>query len=600
MKTLLFDLESNGLLDDATKLHSLVIENFETGEVLSCHGDTLVHGLMELQTADVLVGHNIIAFDIPLIRKLYPAWAFKGTIRDTLVYARVIWPDIIDKDLINIRANKTTLPMNLAGTHKLEAWGHRVKLHKGDYAAQMEARGLDPWFSWNPEMQEYCVQDVKVTRALYELCLSKKLPDRVIDLEHRVADIVAQQERNGFAFNEKAARELMVDLMHLRAQMNDELTTLFPAWKVKTKEGISKVNNAKLVRVKGQPYEVWKTVVFNPNSNQHIERCLREKYKWSPVEFTPSGQAKLDEDILNALPYPEAKRLAEYKMIQKRLGQLAEGDQALLSHNKNGRIHGRVNPCGTPTARATHSKPNMSQLPKNKKPYGPQFRGLMVAPPGKKIVGCDCSGLELRMLAHYMARWDDGAYAEAVVNGDVHTDNMNAAGLPDRDTAKTFIYAFLYGAGNEKIGSIVGGTKKDGGRLKKKFLAGLPALGALIENVEIEARRNNMTLTALDGRPLRVRSLHSALNTLLQSAGAIVCKVWMVTLDGLIEEHGLRPYVRQVGWFHDELQFEVDEAYVEQFAALTSSAVETAGKLLKLRVPLAGDYKIGNNWSETH
>ena len=605
MSRLVFDIETNGFLEDMTTIHSLVIKDIDTGEVLSCasHHNSPSMGdcIQVLQEADVLIGHNIIGFDIPAIKKMFPGFNPRAILKDTLIYSRFLWPDIIDIDLAKIKTGRSSLPMAYAGLHKLEAWGYRLGKLKGEYSKEMEKRGLDPWFAWNEEMQRYCEQDVEVTHALWEL-IEKKKPNQVAtDMEHRVAEITRQQEQNGFLFDMKAANVLLADLLGERATQRDALSMLFPPWQVVDKVFTPKVNSTKFGYVKGVETTKYKTIVFNPNSRQQIANRLIEIHGWKPMEFTPTGQAKVDEDILGKLPWPEAKQLSDYMMLQKRIGQLAEGDEALMKHVKeDGRIHGGVNPCGTPTARATHSRPNMSQLPKNGKPYGKQFRALMKVPHGKKLVGTDVSGLELRMLAHYMAKWDNGTYAKVVCEGDVHTVNQQAAGLPSRNAAKTFIYAFLYGAGDANLGGQLGGTAKDGKRIRAQFLKGVPALKALIDMVKSTAANNDGYIIALDGRKLKTRSQHSALNTLLQAAGAIVCKQWMIHLHETIAERGLQGRVKQVGWFHDELQLEVDEELADEVGRMSVAAIEKTQKTLGVNVPLTGEYKIGNNWSETH
>lgn len=350
-----------------------------------------------------------------------------------------------------------------------------------------------------------------------------------------------------------------------------------------------------------------KTVVFNPNSRDHISNRLMKIYGWKPVDRTPSGKPKVDETVLSKLPYPEAKKLAEYMMIQKIIGMLAEGDNAWLKLQKDGRIHGSIITNGAVTGRATHSRPNVGQVPSVKKPLGAACRELFGTYPQ---LGCDVSGLELRMLGHFMALHDNGEYAREVIEGDIHTINQKAAGLPTRDHAKTFIYAFLYGAGNGKIGSIVGKSPMVGGKLRKKFLTKVPALKRLQSGVQAACETRGH-LKGLDGRILHIRSSHAALNTLLQSAGALVCKQWIVEFVRLLKQHGLyQTDVKIVAWVHDELQIEISENLVcseeneDELRSLVGDicveAIERAGAHFNLRVPLTGEYKIGNNWKDCH
>jgi DNA polymerase I-like protein with 3'-5' exonuclease and polymerase domains len=286
-------------------------------------------------------------------------------------------------------------------------------------------------------------------------------------------------------------------------------------------------------------------------------------------------------------------------MVQKRIGQLAEGDQAWLKKVGNDdRIHGSVITNGAVTGRATHSNPNMAQVPSVSAPFGTECRTLFHVPQGKSLVGADLSGLELRCLAHYMAKWDGGSYGRTLLEGDIHTVNQNAAGLPTRNQAKTFIYGFLYGAGAAKIGSIVGKGAAEGQRLKSRFLKQLPALAKLVEAVQYASNRGY--LLGLDGRKLFVRSSHAALNTLLQSAGALIAKQSLVEFDRLVLERGWSDKVKLVAWIHDEIQVETDEDIAEEVGTLAVRAFELAGTYFGFRIPITGEFRVGRNWAETH
>jgi DNA polymerase I-like protein with 3'-5' exonuclease and polymerase domains len=297
--------------------------------------------------------------------------------------------------------------------------------------------------------------------------------------------------------------------------------------------------------------------------------------------------------------------MTEYLALQKTLGMVAEGDNAWLKMvTPKNRIHGGVITNGAVTGRATHQRPNLGQVPSVGSPFGADCRSLFKASTGMVMVGVDVSGLELRMLAHYLARWDGGKYGVVVCDGDVHTVNQQAAGLETRAQAKTFIYAFLYGAGDHKIGSIVNPFAMDaakvstGKTLKKRFAKRTPGLEQLITGVRKAAQRG--FLIGLDGRRLHVRAAHAALNTLLQSAGALVCKRWMVEIELELRKRNWHNIVHQVLWVHDECQFEVVPEYAEEFGKLAVECIARAGAYFGVRVPLTGEAKIGNNWKETH
>ena len=267
----------------------------------------------------------------------------------------------------------------------------------------------------------------------------------------------------------------------------------------------------------------------------------------------------------------------------------------------DGRIYGSVITNGAVTGRMTHNSPNVAQVPAVGVPYGKECRTLFRVPEGRALVGADASGLELRCLAHYMARYDGGAYMKEILEGDIHTANQKAAGLPTRDNAKTFIYAFLYGAGDEKIGSIVGGTRQDGKKLKNRFLKRTPAIAKLKAQVEHVAKTRKY-LIGLDGRKLRVRAVYASLNLLLQSAGAILMKQALVILDDKLQKEGLTPGIDYefVANIHDEWQIECDQKYAEFIGKTAVEAIAEAGVFFNFRCPLDGEYKIGKTWAETH
>jgi DNA polymerase I-like protein with 3'-5' exonuclease and polymerase domains len=286
-----------------------------------------------------------------------------------------------------------------------------------------------------------------------------------------------------------------------------------------------------------------------------------------------------------------AESLKEYLMLQKRIAQI---DSWLEAVGKDGRVHGRVITNGAVTGRMTHMSPNMAQVPNSGSPYGHDCRDLWIVEKGYKLVGIDAAGLELRMLAHYM---NDDVYTHEVVSGDIHTANQTAAGLQTRNQAKTFIYAFLYGAGSAKIGSIVGGSAKEGQKLIDSFLRNTPKLKALREKVARVYAKEGW-LPGLDGRKLLVRAEHSALNTLLQGAGAIVMKQAVVLLHKRLRQSKID--FKIVANVHDEWQIEVEASRAEEAGKMGTEAIKEAGIVLNMRCPLDGEYKVGNSWKETH
>lgn len=611
-----FDIETDGLLEELTTIHCIAMQAVDgsgapVGDILTANsqgtGDlSIQEALKRLSEADRVVGHNIMGFDIPAVAKVYPGFSVRDA-HDTRLLSTLLYPDLKDKDF-NARRKamaakrEPDLPGQLIGRHSLEAWGYRLKEWKGDYAAEMKAKGLDPWAAWNPEMEAYCQQDVVVTVKLLQLFRSKGLSPQAIELEQNLAPIVQRMHQHGWLYDQAAADALESTLMQRRAELEARLQSAVPPWQYVKRRFTPKRDNKRLGYIAGKETTVYGTRIFNPASRDHIADRLTTLYGWKPAEFTDNGKPKVDEEVLAKLKYPIIPDLLEYFVVNKRLGQLTEGNQGWSKVvRKDGRIHGSVNQNGAVTGRMTHMNPNVAQVPKVGVPYGRECRSLFTVPPGKKLVGADASGLELRCLAHFMARWDKGEYAKVILEGDIHSVNQAAAGLPTRDMAKTFIYAFLYGGGDGKIGSIVGKGAKAGGQLRKKFLAGLPALGNLVDGVKAKVA-NPGYLKGLDGRQLHIRSDHSALNTLLQSAGALVMKQAIVFMDETLQLRGYVPGKNYefVGMIHDEVQIECDEGLADEIGRVAVASMTRAGQHFGFRCPIDGEYKTGDNWAETH
>lgn len=588
---LVFDLEANGLLYDASRIHCIVTKDIDTGEIKQFRPSEVEQGLQFVSGADLLVGHNVIGYDIALCTRLYPWFNVpRDKVTDTLILSRFICANLSDQDFA--RQGATAIDPALRGSHSLKAWGQRLGFEKADYHG-----GFD---DFSEEMLSYNVRDVEVTERLWRFLLEHEAySERADRLEHAVQWIAAKQEQTGFAFNVAGAEKLTGELSARRHALEKQLQDTFPPWEESDGEFIPKVNNAKRGYVKGVPVLKTKTVTFNPGSRHHIASRLKAIHGWVPAEYTPDGSAKVDESVLSQLAYPEAKLLAEYLMVQKRLGMLSEGNNAWLKLVKNGKLHGEIITNGAVTGRATHRNPNIAQVPSTKAKYGKDCRTLFSASEGRVLVGVDVSQLELRLLAHFMAAYDRGQYAREVVDGDVHTSNQMAAGLPTRDLAKTFIYALIYGAGASKIGLIINKGPKDGARLRSQFLAKTPALEKLLLHVATCVEDTGY-LFGLDRRHLPVRSEHSALNTLVQSAGALVCKQWLVNVDRMIALAGWSHKVQQVAWVHDEAQFDCDEYIADEFGKRAVMAIEEAGNDFAIKVPLTGEYKIGRTWADTH
>ena len=549
-------------------------KDIDTGEVRKW---TVANNLPEfLKDASLIVMHNGISFDAPVLNRLWKTKIRLNQVYDTLIVSRLLDPS---------RENG----------HSLEAWGQTLGFHKIDYAK------VWAWLMDRPQayagecfdsphdrlLADYCVRDVEVTAKLYLRLVNdfneKQFSLESLELEHSVAAIIAQQERNGFKLDQIYATCLLTDIKSKVAGIYERMQQ---RWPPVTVERISDKTGKRLKD---------SVVTFNPGSRQQIGERLKE-LGWKPKEFTETGIPKIDETVLAGIKIPEAQVIAEYLMLNKRISQIESWMEAV---GKDGRVHGKVITNGAVTGRMTHSSPNMAQIPNAGSIYGPECRECWTVEDGNVLVGCDASGLELRMLAHYM---EDQDYVRTVCEGsskdgtDVHTVNQRAAGLATRDNAKTFIYAFLYGAGDAKIGSIVGGSAKDGAKLKEKFLRQTPALAKLLEKIKKSAARG--FCKGLDGRCIWIRSEHAALNSLLQGAGAIVMKKALVIFDNKRAANNWP--VKYVANVHDEAQLECPKDIAEEVGKAFKESIIEAGEHYKLRCPLDGEYKIGRNWRETH
>ena len=576
MKNLIFDIEADGLTP--SKVWCIVAKDIEQQKVYQFGPDKLAAGIKLLEEADVLIGHNILGYDMPVLEKLHGA-TFTSKVIDTLVMSRLYQP---------VRENG----------HSLKTWGYRINFHKQEQP--------DDFDEYTPEMLEYCTQDVLLNEKVYFALINegKNFDPESLELETEVARIMLEQEQTGFLFDVERAMKLLAKLKTRMTEVEDEVQRTFkPKWvdvkevvpKLKkdgrlSKSGLTNLEYAQRADINdSRPFMRKELQEFNLGSRKQIGEYLID-FGWKPERFTPTGQPIVDEGTLKKITHiNEARLIAEFLLLQKRIAQISSWIDELQGE----RVHGRVIPNGTITGRMTHRNPNLAQVPGVYSPYGEDCRACWTVPEGYKLLGIDASGLELRLLAHYM---DDSNYIDEIINGDIHTTNQELAGLESRDKAKTFIYALIYGAGDEKLGKVVGENREAGTVLRKRFLTNLPALENLTTRVREASRRG--FLKGLDGRKIFVRHEHAALNTLLQGGGAIAMKKAMCILHTHIQLNTLD--AKFVANIHDEWQMQVKESIAE-FTGLTGvEAIERAGKHFNLRCPLTGEYKVGENWSETH
>ena len=601
-KWYVFDLETDGLYDEVTTIHCLVLHDLNRDQTFTYGPDSIAAGLEHLATADVLIGQNILFFDIPVIRKLYPFYTFAAArIIDTLITTRLIWPKekLYDMDT----EQYTQVPPKLRGSASLKAWGYRLSDYKISFKDFKE---------YSEEMLAYCIQDVNVTTQLFKHTQKQTCSEAALKLEHDFALAIEKQIRSGFPFGVDACLDLVDDLRTKQATLEAHLKELFPPKKIET-VFVPKVNNAGRGYVKGQPFTKVMHEEFNPGSRQQIVDRLQTKYGWVPKKATLKGNPSVDDDVLSALPYPEAKPLAEYMLIKKRLGQIADGNNAWLKlvNDETGCMHGDVVTNGCITGRCAHRNPNMGQVPAGYSEYGKECRGLFHAPDGWTLIGVDAKALELRCLAGYLAYWDGGEYARVVTDEsiDIHTYNQEMFGVATRDIAKRLLYGLLYGCGALKAGIIIDQVNETdelvlyemGRTAINSFMKGIPALKKLKDKIanNIAARGY---LIGLDGRPLFCRSDFKGLNVLLQSSGALIMKQVVIELHNKMYDLG---YVYGHDWqqnamIHDEVQVSCPPAMVDTLTSVALEAFSAAQQFFDFQCPIHGDAHVGYSWDQTH
>jgi hypothetical protein len=614
MTQYILDLESDGLLPKLTKIHCIVLKDIDTGEIISCADQSgyssIKTALDYISKADLLVFHNGIKFDIPALKKIYPWFKLKDSCRfyDTLITSRLFWPELDGID----HAKWSHIEPKYVGRHSLAAWGERLGVAKIKFTEDKPKQpGESVWATWTQSMQDYCIGDVEVSDALYRYMKSQTADPRSLELEHEFAIVMSQQEQFGFPFNEKAAFALVNTLKAERAEIDDQLQKVFPPI---TEKRIS-AKTGKQLRDK--------ITVFNPASRQQTVERLKALYPEVTFGETEKGNPKVDDDVLETLgaKYPEAKLLARYQLLNKRLGQLADGKEAWLKHCQiysDGRIHGEIVTNACVSGRCAHKRPNMAQVPSVGHAYGAECRALFYAPEGWELVGADASGLELRALAAMLAYYDRGEYAQLVSNPDrdVHFHNaclfgIHRADLPidkvTRDLSKRLIYCILYGGGAKKTGSIICPEEDEHVQYEKgkktidTFYSNLPAIKQLKDAIDKKITERGY-LVGIDGRRLQIRSRHSALNQLLQSTGAIAVKKATTILYEDMTSKGFN-FGKDWGFVahvHDEYQSLVRPEYVELYKELAINSFRKSGEYFKLKCPLTGEAKSGKNWMETH
>ena len=412
-------------------------------------------------------------------------------------------------------------------------------------------------------------------------------------LEHQVAQILTQQELHGWYFDERAAWELSSSLRRELEETCRLLQDRHPFYP--RSEFTPKANNRRYGYIAGATFT--RTTELNPVSRDHIAWCLQEHYKWEPTQHTPTGKVLIDETVLKevaASGITIAEDFLKCLTITKKLGMISEGMNAWLKLcTTASRIHHHCS-VATNTHRCAHRKPNLSQVPSD---Y--DCRKLFTASPGKVMVGADLSGIELRMLANILSKYDGGRYADILLNGDIHQVNADKIGISRREV-KTVTYAFLYGAGDAKIGHSFDSSLNDrnaklhGKEIRQAFVSAIDGLAELLAAIKTASEKG--FVRSIDKRKIAVDSPHKALNYLLQSGAGVIAKRWMA----INHENTKELCCSQLAFIHDELQFECDPVDADAVSASLVQSAQAAGEYYSLRLPIAAEAKQGRDWSEVH
>tara|TARA_R110002095_G_scaffold172997_2_gene150380 strand:+ start:4991 stop:6622 length:1632 start_codon:yes stop_codon:yes gene_type:complete len=540
----IIDIETDSL--NATTIHCIVSKDYDTGEIKTWVLEECKDFVEWSKKVDQFIMHNGVSFDAPFLNKILGCCIKVAQVRDTLLESQLFNP---------VRE----------GGHSLESWGKRLGYTKGDF---------NEFKYYSEEMLEYCIRDAELTWKLAHHLEKegKNFSNKSVRLEHNIRAILNQQQNNGFAFKIREATILLSKLEQEERQLEKDAQDIFPPIPLKLKTKV-------------------KYIPFNIASRKQIAERLIEK-GWEPTMFTEKENIIVNEKTLATCDLPEAKMFSRFFLLQKRTGLLKSWIKAC---NEDDRVRGRVLTLKTITGRMAHHSPNMAQVPAIYSPYGKECRDLWTVsnPETHSLVGTDASSLELRCLAHMMK---DKNYIQEILTGDIHLANMKLAGLENRDQAKTFIFAFLYGAGPAKIGSIVDAGAEEGTELIDRFLDRLPALKGLRTRKQKEA--SNGWIKGLDGRHLKIRSQHAVLNTCIQGAGAVVCKQWLICITKKVQHSGIDS--KLVASIHDEYQFEVSNKDIIRFCAITKEAIQETTRILNMKCDLDCDYKVGKTWAMTH
>tara|TARA_R100001530_G_scaffold2307_5_gene3889 strand:+ start:334 stop:2172 length:1839 start_codon:yes stop_codon:yes gene_type:complete len=595
-KDITFDIEADGYLHDATKIHCISISL--NGLEPVCYTD-IDKAITILKQGDTLIGHNIILYDLPLLDRLHDFhFAEKVILYDTLTLAKIVWPDIFNKD-----SSLNNLPKKYWGRYSLRSFGYRLNMHKGE---------MTEFETYSPEMGEYCNQDVRVTNKLYLMLRETGISARAAELEMGFAELASEMEMHGIHFDIDAALGLYSELLKEKGKLLEVVESLVPPKieELRTpKYWLDTETEVQYAKKGDAPIPIRKYLTrgpnkvritpFNPLSRQQVAAYLISQ-GWTPKHTTVTGKPKVDEGTLKSIRgIKGTKELASLYRLSKMMGMLAEGKEAWLKLVRGNRIHPHLNTIGTVSGRTSCVRPNLQQVPSARLPYGKECRQLFTASPDMCLIGADASSLEVRCFAHYMSKFDNNEFASEVVSGDIHQFNADLMKC-DRQTAKNTFFALIYGASYKKIASMLGIKQAEARELTETLFEERPAMQSLINSIKRAANTRGYLL-GLDGRKLIPRSIHSSVNLLIQAAGSCVSKQAAVNFHDVSVRMGWwLAGTRLVGFIHDEVLIETTKEMAPTIKrGIVGSFVKTT-RDFKLRCPMNGESKQGMTWYDVH
>ncbi len=623
-------MESNGLLETVTKLHCSCFYDIDKDVWEIFHSVDGIFPHQELfkfmDSLKTVSGHNYVGFDLPMLKKLY-GYDYKGEVYDTLLMSRILFPDRERCSYIDDKGKRITA----SSVHGVESWGMQFGVFKPEH---------DDWSTFSPEMLHRCKEDVKIQALIYQH-LQKQIATfglknkamgnlaSVLRMETRVWQIIEQQAKNGWTLDIEKAWNCVEDLEKKLAVIDDELIPTLPTKMVSVMKGDNKVTkaftgNGRLRAMAGKWFDEsdWdniagdfckvRNVVINLGSPAQVKDYLLS-VGWKPTAWNLKkdrfnkpirdehrrhikGAPKIPDSVeewerlAKKMNNPAVTLMATRGMVKHRLGSIRG---YIRNMRPDGRVEARANTCSTNTSRMAHQQ--IVNVPKadGKEFYGVEMRSLFVASKGRVLVGCDASALEARCEAHYVYKYDPAAAME-LIEGDIHTKNADVFGVT-RQVAKSGKYAILYGCSPKKLAETLGKPAGQAKDIYEAYWDANPALKELQKELEWEWKYYGY-LIGIDGRPLTVRYAHALINTKFQSCGAVAMKIALCYLTKDLQHYDYK----LLGTFHDEEQLECFPQDAEQVGGIMVNSIVKAGKILKLNVPLTGEYAIGKNWAETH